>query len=154
MPCESIMLTGPETIGPDKSLWEGVMVLARKGYRTLPVTAPDSSYCGALTRTHVLRVILPSAATIEHGLTDLGYVRGQVPRLRERLRASRDRPIAEILQDYDVEVPVVKPDTPIIEGLRLLYSFGFGIPVVDGAHKLVGLITGHSALRAFVELEE
>ena len=95
---------------------------------------------------------MPDAVTIEDGLKNLGFVRGQMPVLRARLEAERQRTLREVLERHPVEVPTIKPGTAITEAIWLMYKNGFGVPVVDEDERLHGLVTGKAAVRALRQM--
>jgi len=152
LPCEDIMVRNPDSLSPDTPLWDGLMMLAERGHRIIPLVSGDRQYQGALTRLHLLSLVLPDAVTIEDGLKNLGFVRGQMPVLRARLEAGRHLTLQEVLQRHPVDVPTIKPGTAIMEAIWLMYKDGFGVPVVDDDNRLLGLVTGKAAVRALKQM--
>jgi len=152
LPCEDIMVRNPDSLSPDTLLWDGLTTLAELGHRVIPLVSGDRQYEGALTRLHLLSLVLPDAITIEDGLRNLGFVRGQMPVLRARLEAERHLTLREVLERNPVDVPTVKPGTAIMEVIWLMYKNGFGVPVVDDDNRLIGLVTGKAAVRALKQM--
>ena len=67
----------------------------------------------------LLRLVLPQAALMERGLTDLSFVSDSLKDLRRRLKESEDQPVTICLSD---EATVIGPDTPLLETLLVLYQ--------------------------------
>lgn len=117
----------------------------------LPVTDGNGSYLGFLTMHQVLGLLIPKAATLRGGLTDLAYVHESLADVRERFDALRGRTVGEFI---DTAVPVIKKDTSIPEALWLLYhEHRCTLPVVEDENnrKLLGLVNSWETLAASVE---
>lgn len=151
MTVQTLMSPSPVTLRASDTLEHGVAALLQQRATALPVTDANGSYLGFLTMRQVLGLLIPKAATMEGGLTDLAYVHETLTDVRERFDALRGRTIGEFI---DTAVPVVKKDTSIPEALWLLYhEHRCTLPVVEDENnrKLLGLVTAWETLAAAAE---
>jgi CBS-domain-containing membrane protein len=76
---------------------------------------------------------------MERGLESLSFVSDTLHDLRRRLGEHMDDPVRVCMGE---EVRVVRPDTPLIETLLILYRTRTSLPVVDpDSGLLVGMIS-------------
>lgn len=119
---------------------EAVQLLIAKKLALLPVTNAAGKYLGAFSLKGLLALILPRAALMEGGLTDLGFLSDRLDILKERMREHSARPLGELLEK---NVPVIHPETPLLEIVLYLYRGENDIPVVDAkSGMLLGLLLG------------
>ena len=113
-------------------------IMARR-YRSVPVVDDDGRYLGVFGVNCLLRQVIPKAAIIEDGLDNLGFVNDTLADLHQRFREIETQPVSVCMS---TDVPIVHPDTPLLETLLLLYRSKASLPVVerDGG-LLVGVIT-------------
>ena len=110
-----------------------------KRYRSLPVVDEDGCYLGVFGVNCLLKQVLPKAALMEKGLTNVGFIHDSLADLHERLREKEDQPISICM---NTDVRTIPPDTPLIETLLILHTQCASIPVVEeGSCKLVGMIS-------------
>ena len=108
-------------------------------FRSLPVVDKDGSFLGIIGVGCMLRLVLPKAATAQRGLSGLPYAANSLEDLRERLNHVIDQPVTICL---DPDVPVVFPNTPMLETLLTLYRTKTALGVVDEtSRRLLGVIS-------------
>jgi len=108
-------------------------------YRSLPVVDDQGRYLGIVGVNGMLRLVLPRAAVVDKGLTNVQYVSTTLDRVRAKLRDVADEPVTICLE---TDIPAVHPDTPILETLLTLYRTKAALPVVEeGTGRLVGVIS-------------
>ncbi len=108
--------------------------------RSLPVVDEKDRFVGMVTANCLLYLVLPKAATMEHGLDSMPYVQDTLDVLQERLKKYMDMPVTLCLKKKNVAV--VHPDMPIVETLLTLYKAKTNLPVVDrDSGSLVGTIS-------------
>ena len=144
------MTEGVVVVHPDSTLWDAVRVLRQAEISGVPVVDRANVLVGVLSEKDIART--------------MGEVTGQgnVSRLLDVLVAGRSSGgslgdlAAETLQHTTVaEVmsrdPVVtSPETPLDMAARIMLEHGINrLPVLAGG-KLVGILTRHDVLAAFV----
>ena len=153
--CYDVMVP-PEvqkTILPDESVATAFNIIRRSRARFLPVVDSDGTYVGVFTAPTLLKLILPKAATI--GLNDdasrvaidsLSFMNltrddfeQQLDRLKtEKVRDNMSRPS---------NIPVAAPDTPVMEGIFLIYKYKRHVILVEPeTNRFVGTVSANSLL--------
>lgn len=113
--------------------------IMERRYRSVPVTDDDGRYLGVFSVNCLLQQVIPKAAIMEDGLENLGFVTDSLADLHQRFREVKDQPVS-ICMSHDV--PIVHPDTPLMETLLLLYRNRTSLPVVErDSGRLVGMVT-------------
>ncbi|PSL19097.1 CBS domain-containing protein [Shimia abyssi] len=153
--CFDVMVPSDKqkTILPDESIATAFNIIKDSRARFLPVVEQDGTYVGVFTAPTLLKLILPKAATI--GLNDeagrvpiesLGFMNlthgdfeQQLDRLKhETVRDNMSRP---------VNIPVAAPDTPVMEGIFLIYKFKRHVILVEpDTNRFVGTVSANSLL--------
>lgn len=106
----------------------------------LPVTNSTGKYVGVFSLNSLFALILPRAALMEGGLTDLSFLSDKLAILKERMHAFSARPLSDFLEK---QVPIIHPTTPLLEVVLHLYHAENDIPVVDAqSGQLLGLLLG------------
>lgn len=124
---------------------EVARVLLDHKLSTLPVVDGDGRYLGIFSMHQLFSMLLPKAVLIEGGISDLGFLPDPMEILCERMREHGNENVGHALNN---EVPVVHPDTPLLEVVLLLYRGENDIPVVDETNgRLLGMINGADLLR-------
>jgi CBS-domain-containing membrane protein len=154
--CRNAMLTDVVQAGPDWTIRDAVSLLQQQNVRVLPIVDGEGRLLGLFSFDVVLADLLPKALQIEeYELKNvdlrLDYLVDTEADLAKRLRALLPVKLSDVMNP---EVRVAHPDTPLVEGIRLLAKHGSPIPVVDGqTRRLLGLLTFQQAmvrLMAFV----
>ena len=87
----------------------------------------------------MLRLVLPKTAVATKGLRGVAALSNTLEALRDRLNEVIDQPVTICL---DPDVPVVHPNTPLIETLLTLYRTKTALGVVDETtRRLLGVIS-------------
>lgn len=159
--CKDVMVS-PEnqhTILPDESVATAFKIIKGSRARFLPVVDKDGTYLGVFTAPTLLKLILPKAAT----LSPLGSIgkkatakRGHLGNLsfmsldKENFEAQLDRLKKEKVSDNmsdPANIPVTSPDTPIMEGIFLIYQYKRHVILVDPkTNRFVGTLSANSLL--------
>ncbi|MGD2081692.1 MAG: CBS domain-containing protein [Chromatiales bacterium] len=135
----SVMDPQPSVMRADEPITKAIDIIMKNRYRNLPVVDYDGRYLGIFGISCLLRLVLPKAALMEGGLETLSFVGDTLSDLRARLKEFKDEPVSTCLS---AEVSVVRPDTPLIETLLILYRTRTSLPVVDPeTRRLVGMIS-------------
>jgi CBS domain-containing protein len=110
----------------------------------VPVVDEKGHYLGIFGIYSLLRLTLPKAATLEQGVEDISFIRCGLEELGERLREVEGE---SVLSGLRKDIPVVHPDTPLMETVLLLLRARIALPVVEReTNRLVGMISSWGAL--------
>jgi len=140
MTAKLLMNPSPVVLGTDNTIAEGARQILVKQRRSLPVVDGDGRFQGMLTANCLLYLCLPSAATMAKGLDNMPYVTDSLQDVSERLTRYLDEPVSLCLKVENVAI--VRPETPIVETLLILYQTKANLPVVEeGTDRLVGMIS-------------
>lgn len=143
------VLLGTDTVGT------ALRMLLQWRYLALPVVDAERRYLGLFTRSRLFGLMLPSIVALEDvlpklaKLTDLAYLSDDLDDLRARFAALSGRPVA----DYaDPDAPRLRPDSPLMAAVLLVYRTRNFVPVVDPADgRLVGVISTWDILAKLAE---
>ncbi len=147
MTCKTIMLSNPQTLVPDDTVPKAIELMLQYGMRNLPVVDGEGRFLGLFTAFNLIKLLLPKAATMEGGLTDLSFVQDSLSEIGDRLREVQAHHVGD---NIDTEnLPVVHPDTSLMEAMLLLYQHRTHVTVVELAtNKVVGVVTTSEVLEA------
>ncbi len=139
MTADQLMNSHPVVLRDTDTIGTAAEQIMSHRFRSLPVVDRDGRFLGIIGVGCMLRLVLPKAATFKKGLNDLRYISSSLEDLRERLDRVIDQPVTICL---DSDVPVVHPNTPMIETLLILYRTKMALGVVDETTgRLVGVIS-------------
>jgi CBS domain-containing membrane protein len=147
--CRNAMLTDVVKAGPDGTIQDAVHLLQQQNIRALPIVDADGRLLGLFSFDLILADLLPKALQIEeyelkNADLRLDYLVDTEGNMAERLRVLLPVKLADVMNP---QVRVAHPDTPLVEGVRLLAKHGSPIPIVDGqTHRLLGLLTVQQAI--------
>ena len=115
----------------------------------LPVVDVSGALVGLFRLDRLYAALLPKAALIGDGLSDLAFVSDTLGQLREKMREIEHHPVREFTQMAD---QVVHPDTTPLQIVLLLHQGANNIPVVaPDTGKLVGMVSARDVLIALRE---
>ncbi|HNC20737.1 MAG: CBS domain-containing protein [Candidatus Accumulibacter cognatus] len=141
--CRSIMSDPPTVLKPTDSVSVALQTMVRERLPALPVVDTDGRYVGMLPRSRLVALAMPrvlSHDTDQQPLARLlrvGFIRDSLADLQERMAAAANDPVS---QHLDREVPVLSPDTPLMNALLFLYRQRNVLPVVENG-KLLGIVS-------------
>jgi CBS domain-containing protein len=141
----------PTVLAATDTVAKGIGYIMDNRFRNVPIVDEQGRYMGVFGVGCLLRLILPRAALMEHGLTDISFVSDSLKDLRRRLRESEDKPVTICLSD---EATVIEPDMPLLETLLVLYQTRRSVPVVDPKdRRLLGVVSYWDVGRAILAQE-
>lgn len=150
MPCQDIMDPDPPVLLATDTVGNALRLMLQHRYLALPVVDSNRLYLGLFAKSRLFGLMLPSVVSLEDVLpriaqiTDLAYLSDDLDDLRERFAALRERPVAGYA---DRKAPMVKPDSPLMEALFLVFRTRNFVPVVDPADgRLAGVISSWDVL--------
>jgi CBS domain-containing protein len=141
--CRSIMSTPPGVLKPDDSLRYALEALIRLRMPALPVVDAGGLYLGMLPRSRLIALAMPRVLLHEDAkhplsyLLEVGYIQDSLADLQGRVDAVADDPVSRHL---DTQVPVLKPDTPLMSAMLFLHRQRNILPVVDNG-RLLGIVS-------------
>ncbi len=148
MTVSQIMITNPPTLNPDDNVARAVRLMIERNVRNLPVVDKQGQLLGTFSTYRLINLLLPTAATMDHGLTDLAFVNDTLDDLKERLRELQSQRIGDVMRTRNI--PIAHKDTPLIEVALLLHKFRTRLPVVSETNTLEGMVTYQGFLKAFL----
>ncbi|MBK7953570.1 MAG: CBS domain-containing protein [Candidatus Accumulibacter sp.] len=141
--CRSIMSAPAAVLKPTDSLLSALQTMVEKRLPALPVVEGDDHYVGMLARSRLIALAMPrviSHQDEQHPLSHLlqvGFIQDTLADLQQRLDAVAGDPVRGYL---DTEVPVLDPDTPLMNAVLFLYRQRNVLPVVEHG-KLLGIVS-------------
>lgn len=141
--CRSIMSAPPAVLRPTDTLLSGLQAIVRHRLPALPVVEADQRYVGMLPRSRLIALAMPRVLSHEdqrHPLSHLlqvGFIRDTLAELQERIDAVANDPVS---RHIDPEVPVLSPDTPLMNAMLFLHRQRNLLPVVENG-KLIGILS-------------
>jgi CBS domain-containing protein len=139
------MVRSATTILDTDSLSEALAMMIKHHMQELLVVNEDRIFIGEITSFMFARLLLPegSEREITHAEAELETVQDVDNRIAPHLA----RRVGELA---DPKIPVVHPETPLAEGLKLLSSGILRLPVVDpDSRQLVGALSSLTILRRY-----
>lgn len=139
MTARLVMNEHPITLRRTDRLRDAAEIILTHRFCNVPVVDDAGRYLGVISTNRLLKAILPLAATIEDGLTNLSFVKDTLEDLRERWHEAADLPVTTVM---DTDIRTVTPDTSLTETLLELYHNPPTLPVVEEATgRLVGIVS-------------
>jgi CBS domain-containing protein len=141
--CRSIMSAPPAVLKPTDSLLSALQTMVQQRLPALPVVDGDDRYVGMLARSRLIALAMPrviSHQDEQHPLSHLlqvGFIQDTLVDLQQRVDAVAKDPVSRYL---DTEVPVLGPDTPLMNAMLFLYRQRNVLPVVENG-KLLGIVS-------------
>ncbi len=139
MTAKQLMNTHPIVLRDTDTIGAAADQIMSHRFRSLPVVDKEGCFLGMLGVGCMLRLVLPKAATMTKGLSGVRYLSSSLEDLHDRLNSVINQPVTICL---DKDVPVVHPDTPMLETLLTLYRTKQALGVVDETtERLLGVIS-------------
>jgi len=112
----------------------------------VPVVDASGALVGLFRLEALYAALLPKAALLGDGLSDLGFVSDTLGQLREKMREVERHPVREFTV---MPAQVVHPDTTPLQIILLLHHGANNIPVVaPGSGQLVGMVSARDVIAA------
>ena len=112
----------------------------------MPVVDASGALVGLFRLDGLYAALLPKAARLGDGLSDLAFVSDTLGQLRAKMREVERHPVREftVMPEH-----VVHPDTTPVQIILLLHHGANSIPVVSPeSGKLVGMVSARDVLAA------
>lgn len=151
--CKQVMLSEQVTLKPDDTVSKAFNLMHQNGMRFLPVIDDDGRYMGVFTSPTLIRLLLPAAMTIQmsgkkaKGLHNLGFYSLDQADLKASLSEVKDEKVSKHLSKPE-NIPVIAPDTSIMEGILLLHQYKRHVILVEPeTNQFVGVLSINAVLR-------
>lgn len=139
MSAASVMAQRPTVLQPTDIIKTAAAYIMEHRYRNLPVVDEDGRYLGVFGVNCLLKLVLPKAAIMKKGLDSVSFIHESLSDLHQRLREVENEPISVCMT---TDLATVRPDTPLVETLLLMYRTKSSLPVVDPeSGRLMGMIS-------------
>lgn len=141
--CRSIMSAPPAVLKPTEPISFALQSIVRHRVPALPVVDEQNRYLGMLPRSRLIALAMPRVLLHENEryplghLLEAGFIQDSLVDLESRLNAVADDPISRHL---DTDVPVLGPETPLMNAMLFLHRQRNILPVVEDG-KLLGIVT-------------
>lgn len=141
--CRSIMSAPPAVLKPTDTILSGLQAIVQHKLPSLPVVEADQSYVGMLPRSRLIALAMPRLLSHEdetHPMSHLlqvGFIQDTLAELQERLDAVANDPVR---LHIDPTVPVLSPDTPLMNAMLFLHRQRNLLPVVEDG-RLIGIVS-------------
>lgn len=140
--CRSIMSAPAAVLKPDDTVRFALETMVRSRVPALPVVESDGRYLGMLPRSRLIALAMPRVLSHEDESRPLshlqvGFIRDSLADLQGRVDAAAAEPISRHL---DTDVPVLAPDTPLMNAMLFLYRQRNILPVVENG-RLLGIVS-------------
>jgi len=158
MPCQDAMITEVVTSNSEATVADIMDLYEEHRIRAVPIVDKNNKLLGLCSLKHLLHAMLPATVdTIETERVHRVQIEYKLDAflntshyITSRLGDLMNKKVSEVMIDPDV----VKGDTPLREGMRLLALHGSPIPVIDDKNTLIGLISSQTAIRRLMELKK
>lgn len=151
--CADVMVSPDlqKTIHPDASVAEALESLRERRARFLPVVDETGKYHGVFSAPTMLKLLLPKAATIglntesmRVSMDHLGFMNLETEHFSQQVDNLKKEKVADNMSDPN-NIPVAAPDTPIMEGIFLMYKYKRHVMLVEPKTKrFVGTVSANS----------
>ncbi|HEY4112943.1 MAG TPA: CBS domain-containing protein [Rhizomicrobium sp.] len=150
MTCSLMMTSDPRTVPESETVGEAARILVEHRYNNLPVVDANGAFVGMFGIYDLMSLLIPKVALAGGLMPNLRFMSDNPEELRATFREVSSRPIGEVAER---DMPVLHPDTPEIEALRLFCRERTTLPVVEReTKKLVGIVSYWDAVRAVTGL--
>ncbi|WP_171060878.1 HPP family protein [Poseidonocella sp. HB161398] len=154
--CADVMVPpeNQKTIHPDASVATAFNMIKASRARFLPVVDDEGRYLGVFSAPTLLKLILPKASTIDMGgafgssgkLDNLRFFSLSKEDFIAQLARLKDEKVSDNMSRPE-NIPVAAPDTPVMEGIHLIYKYKRHVMLVEpGTGRFVGTVSANSLL--------
>lgn len=145
MACKNALIQNVITVRTETSVEEALALISQHSIRSVPVVDDQGKFVGMFGLHALMDDLLPTAARMEGGVTDLGFVIGGAPGAAKRIRKLAPQPVGGFVVGKDGD-GVLSPDLSMLETIRRLSHYGSPLPVVDEQGVFLGLVSEQSCL--------
>jgi len=149
MDCQTMMTASPHALRGTDTVRAAINAMLEHRVSALPVLDGEGRYLGVVSVPGLFGLALPRVVRATTAMRDLAFLHEALPDIKRRLAENADAPVTAILQ---VDAPLLKADTSLIEAMLYFYRGHSMLPVVDPvSKKLLGVVTRVAALKLLAE---
>jgi CBS domain-containing protein len=146
MAVRTIMTPDPLTLSAGDTIGRAAELILSKRFVNLPIVHGDGGYRAMFGVFELVGLLLPPGVITGRLAPDLEFIPENMPDLAAKLATMRDQPVGP---HGRADLPVLKPDAPIVEALLLFHRHRSSLPVVDPAtRRLIGILSYWDAVGA------
>jgi CBS domain-containing protein len=146
MTCQAIMTARPLTLREGDTVGAAARQLIEQRHIILPVVDDRGRYLGLFGVFDLVKALLPRVATLDDLVPDLSFLAEDMAGLHDRFAELGAKPVGAFARK---DMPVLRPDMPVVEALLLFYRNRSTLPVVEEATgRLLGVVSYWDALSA------
>ena len=153
MTVENIMSFRLVKLKPTDRVCDALKIMHERQIRNLPVVKENDEFVGLFGIRPLIRLLLPKASQVDHGLKDLNFMPDSAGELYERLQEIGEKPVADFLEKKK-HLTFCKPSTSfpaVMELLDQIPDSSLPVIVLKGKHKkLVGMVSAWDVLEKLV----
>lgn len=153
--CRDVMVPPhiQKTVDPGASVANALHIIKESRARFLPVVRSDGQYIGVFSAPTLLRMILPKAITIDLfndksrvGLEQLAFMKLSKADFEAQVAKLKDEMVQDNMSRPE-NIPVVAPNTPVMEGVLQIYKFKRHLMLVEPDTKqFIGTVSSNSLI--------
>lgn len=140
------MTTSPVSLVRTDPVKKALKLFVEQRMLGIPIVDSEDQYLGMFVRSRLVSLMLPRVVSLDeqsHGdigrLIDVGFIPDTLQDAIDRFNEVAEDPVERYM---DKEGPILRPDSPVITALFLLYRTRNFLPVVDDkSKKLVGVVS-------------
>ena len=157
MLCRNAMVPQVITAGPDDTIGNALALLGQHGTRAVPIVHAGGVLIGWFNSDVILPNLLLGRITVEHHGLEAVILRLDYPVDAEDSVAKCLATVSavKLREVMSADLKLVHPNTPLWEGIRMLFRHGSPIPLVqESTGRLLGLLSVQSAICELAELRD
>ncbi len=133
------------TVVDSATLAEALAKMVKHHMQQLLIINADGEFLGEISTFTLAKLLLPT--NLDHPQTRQEAAEETAIDVDDRIGPSLGRKVRDFIEH---DLPVMDPDTPLVEALNLLAAGKLRLPVVDPAtKKLIGVISALTVLRRY-----
>lgn len=141
--CRSIMSDPPAILRPTDTISFALQNIIKHRLPALPVVDAEGRYLGMLPRSRLIALAMPRVLSYENekyppsALLEFGFIQDSLADLQARMDAVANDAVSGYM---DTGVPVLEPDTLLMNAMFFLHRQRNILPVVENG-KLLGIVS-------------
>lgn len=143
--CQHYMVRSTPTVLDTATLAEAMAIMIKHHRQQLLIVNAKGEFCGEITTFVLAKLLLPENSDREQSREEAELE--TVVDVDDRIAPYLGRRVAEFAEH---DLPIMHPDTPLVNAIKLLAGGKLRLPVVDPkTNKFVGAISALSVLRRY-----
>jgi len=145
MQVKHYMVRSVATVRDRDTMGEALATMVKHRRQALLVVDENETYVGEITSFTLARLLLPSEQDMARATQQPEFE--TINDVDDRITPHLSRHVADFAED---DVPIMYPETPLVEAIKLLAEGALRLPVVEPeTKKLLGAISSLTVLRRY-----